>query len=83
VVRVTLGAERLEQGGQVGFEFPEGDRVRCPVGPAPHGVQDQERLLRGALVSSAPDAEPVEAVEVRLRVHGPASDWSEWPFPTR
>jgi hypothetical protein len=37
--------------------------------PTPEGVEDEEGLVRGALVALLPDAEVVEAVEELLGIH--------------
>jgi hypothetical protein len=61
--------ELAQQGGQVGLVLDVGHLGLAPLPPA-EGVQDQERLVRGALAAPAPQPQPVELLEDALGVHG-------------
>ena len=49
-----------EEGSQVRFCLAERD-ISLPGLPPSEGIEDEERLVRGALVALLPDAQVVEA----------------------
>ena len=68
VVRLPGRPELAQQGGQVGLGLAEGDFLLASL-PPPEGVEDEKRLVRGALVALLPDAEVVELSQDRVFRH--------------
>src|SRR4051812_29432230 len=64
--------ELLEQGREIRLRLTKRDFGQ-PVLPPAEGVKDQERLVRGSLVSLLPDAQILESFEDLFSIHGSAS----------
>jgi hypothetical protein len=64
-------AEFFQQVRQYWIDVGERDSGRLATAPASQSVQNQQRLVRGALAAAAPDVEPSEAFQ-----DGLASHWS-------
>ena len=68
-IRLPRRPELLEQGLQFRLRFSK-RHVNQAALPACKGVQDEEGLMRGTLVSLPPDAQLVETPEDSIRIHG-------------
>ena len=72
VVRFPGRPELLQQSLEIGLGFTK-RHLAEPALPPAEGVEDQERLVWGALISLFPDAQLIETSEDGFAIHGLAS----------
>jgi hypothetical protein len=69
VVRLPRRAELPQQGGQVRLGLLERD-LRLALLPPAQGVEHEQRLVRGTLVTLLPDVQPVKPRQDDVAAHG-------------
>jgi len=62
-------AELFQERRQVAVDVGKRDGSMIAPAPAGKGVQDEQRLVRGALVAARPDVQPVELFEDGFPAH--------------